>query len=142
MTKGSGRCLCGGTRFKFDPGAVLWTGFCHCESCRRATAAPVTAFFGVRASAWRWTRGRPARYQSSPGVTRSFCPACGTPLAFESHRHGGEIHGYTATLDDPESLPPDRHFHAEEALSWLDMADELPRLTGPSQPIEPARPRR
>ena len=138
MTTGSGRCLCGHIRFKFDPDAVIWTGFCHCESCRRATASPVTAFFGVRDSAWRWSGGAPARHDSSPGVRRSFCPRCGTQLAFESQRHPGEIHGYTATLDDPETLPPDRHFHAEEALSWVRMADDLPRLHGPSGQIEPS----
>ena len=127
MTKGSGRCLCGHVRYKFDPEAVLWRGYCHCESCRRATSSPVTAFFGVRATGWRWMGKPPMRFESSPGTWRSFCPRCGAQMAYESARQSGEIHGYIASLDDPESLPPTQHFHADEALTWLPLDDGLAR---------------
>jgi hypothetical protein len=40
-----GRCLCGAVRFTAD-GPPKWTGYCHCQSCRRHTGAPVSAYAG------------------------------------------------------------------------------------------------
>lgn len=130
MTKGSGRCLCGAVRYKFDPDAVLWTGYCHCADCRRATGAPVTAYFGVRGTAWRWLGDDPAVHAFGPGTERFFCPRCGTPLARRSPRWPEEMHGLTGTLDEPEILPPKAHYNTAEQLGWLEIADDLPRHPG------------
>lgn len=129
MGSGQGRCLCGAVHYKFDTRAVLWRGHCHCESCRRATSSPVTTFFGVRRSAWRWI-GQPARYASSPGVERFFCPRCGSQLAYCTDDLPEEIHGYAASLEAPQDFAPEVHFHSEEALPWLTIADDLPRRRG------------
>mgnify|MGYP001828849422 CR=1 FL=1 len=69
-----GGCLCGAIRFQAI-GAPLWTAYCHCQSCRRATGSPVAAFAGFPADRFVVTRGAPRRRQSSPGVVRSFCEA-------------------------------------------------------------------
>ena len=68
MTR-TGHCLCGAVTFVYD-GPENWRGFCHCDSCRRATASPVTAYMGVSHGNWRWTGETPREYASSPGVTR------------------------------------------------------------------------
>ena len=78
MTMTSGGCLCGAVRFEFA-GAPLWAGYCHCESCRRATGAPVAAFIGVQQSAVSFSGEPPSVFPSSPGVERWFCGACGSP---------------------------------------------------------------
>jgi hypothetical protein len=83
----SGRCLCGAVRFAYD-GTENWRAHCHCESCRRATASPMTTFLGVSDGRWRWTGAEPAAYVSSPGVTRSFCATCGSPVGFRAERFG------------------------------------------------------
>ena len=44
-----GRCLCGAVRFTAD-GPPKWTGYCHCQSCRRHTGAPVSAYAGFEAA--------------------------------------------------------------------------------------------
>lgn len=107
--------------------APLWQSFCHCESCRRATSSPVTAFFGIADGHWRWTAEQPATYASSPGVWRDFCPHCGSPMAYRSTRFPGETHFYAASLDDPTIFRPEDHAMSAESLPWLHLSDGLPR---------------
>lgn len=126
MTTTRGRCLCGDVTYEFD-GTPNWRSYCHCESCRRNTSSPVTAFFGVTRSAFRFTGSPPAAYQSSPGVRRLFCGRCGTPMAYQTDRRAEEIDLYAASLEDPEAYRPEAHVHAAERLSWFDVRDELPR---------------
>ncbi len=121
-----GHCLCGAVRWQ-NSGPRLWSAYCHCESCRRNCAAPVTADVGMPSEAHRWTGETAARFVSAPGVTRSFCARCGTPMAYESERFPGEVHLYAATLDDPEDFRPERHVHHAEYLGWLRIDDALPR---------------
>jgi len=123
----TGHCLYGDIRFKFDPDAVRFVANCHCESCRRATGSPVTTFIGVRDSGWRWLGAEPAVYESSPGVRRSFCPRCGTPVAYASESYPGEIHFYAALLIDPSALKPTEDAHSGERLDWCPMAADLPQ---------------
>ena len=127
MTR-TGHCLCGQVSFAYD-GTENWRGFCHCDSCRRACAAPVTAFMGVPDGAWRWTGAQPAVYTSSPGVTRRFCPTCGAQVSYQSVDRPGEIHFYAALLDDPENFAPTAHYHYDEHLPWLAITDDLRKKT-------------
>ena len=122
-----GRCLCGAITFAYE-GAPLWVAHCHCESCRRQTASPVTTFVGVADKGFRWTEGAPAIFESSPGVRRSFCTRCGTPLAYEADRFPGEVHLYVATLDDPNAVEPSGHVHTAEQIAWFEVHDALPRF--------------
>ena len=121
-----GHCLCGAVRFRYDPDRVNWRGYCHCASCRRNCAAPVTAFFGVANGGWAWIGAEPGQYQSSDHAMRFFCKTCGTPMAYASTQYPDELHFY-ATLDDPNDFTPEQHFHWSERLSWLALSDELPR---------------
>mgnify|MGYP002623984934 CR=1 FL=1 len=144
MRHGHGHCLCGAVRYKFDPKAVLWQGHCHCESCRRACAAPMTSYFGVRRTAWRWAgRTEPKRLQSSSHAERFFCPDCGTQLAYRTTKLTDEIHGFAATLDDPLQFEPEAHFFHAERLAWLHLADDLPRYLDGGKTLEmPKKPAR
>lgn len=128
MTQRSGHCLCGATTFAHDTDAVLWQAICHCESCRRATGAPMAGWFGVRDDGWSWTGQTPGTYASSPGVTRSFCTTCGSPLAFASTRWPDETHFLAAALDDPTTYTPTAHVYCDEALPWAEGQDGLKRL--------------
>jgi len=79
---------------------------------------------------WQGTR---QTYQSSAIATRSFCPACGSQLSFESTRWPGEIHLYAASLDDPAAYVPQLHCHTSEALPWLALHDDMPRFPGSAE---------
>ncbi|WP_193370987.1 GFA family protein [Pelagibius marinus] len=131
MTTRGGRCLCGDVTYEYN-GPENWRAYCHCESCRRNTASPVTAFFGVPRAACRFTGKAPSVYKSSPGVRRLFCGRCGSPMAYESDRFPDEIHLYAASLDRPEDYVPQGHVHCAEQLPWFDVRDDLPRYPGGS----------
>ena len=130
MRSPRGRCLCGAIRFAFDPAAVTSRSLCHCESCRRASGAPVTAWLGLRDTGWRWTVGRPELRASSPGVRRGFCKTCGTPLSYATDRHPGLTDLAAAALVDPAEFEPEAHVHWAERLPWLRIADDLPKRDG------------
>ena len=46
----TGRCLCGATRYRITA-PLLWCAFCHCDSCRRATGAPMASYLGADVTA-------------------------------------------------------------------------------------------
>lgn len=123
-----GGCLCGAVRYRVD-GAPMSTIYCHCESCRKHTGAPVVALAGYRRDQVSYTRGQPKVYKSSPGVGRAFCGDCGTPLTWEGDdaEEGPLVEFLMSTMDDPEAFAPQCHIHHQERLAWFDTSDTLPR---------------
>ncbi len=117
----TGHCLCGAVRYR-AVGAPKWIANCHCASCRRATGAPMATFAGYAADRFSYLAGTPVRFHSSPGVTRSFCGRCGTPLTYEGARWPGEVHVLVGTLERPEDFPPTSNAFVEEQLPWLHLA--------------------
>ncbi len=121
----TGGCKCGGVRY--ETGAAPFNPtLCHCLDCRRATGAPAVAWFSVRRGALRFTRGAPKRYASSARAERAFCPDCGTPLLYEGRDYPDDTDIATATLDDPEAVPPADHVWTRSRVSWLPIADGKP----------------
>ena len=121
-----GGCLCGAVRYKVV-GEPLWVAHCHCRSCRKASGAPMQTWIGLRRHQFSYTRGASAVYESSPGVRRAVCAACGTPLTYEAERIVDEVHVTIGALDDPATVPPTLHVWWEERLSWLHADDGLPK---------------
>jgi hypothetical protein len=127
MPEFAGLCACGTVRFA-SPGPLLWAGFCHCESCRRATSSPITAFFGVPRKTLSWIGDPSIRVSSSGKVRRLFCGDCGSQLSYQSDRWPDEAHLYAATLESPQPFAPQAHFHWSERLPWLRLDDSLPKI--------------
>jgi hypothetical protein len=119
-----GGCLCGAVRFSVAA-KPIWSAYCHCDSCRRATASPVAAFVGFNEGDVQFTGDARRLFSSSSGVERSFCANCGTPLSYRSTRWPGEIHLYIPTFDNPTAYPPTFHVHWAEKLAWLSVMDSL-----------------
>lgn len=127
-----GRCLCGDVQFTVA-GDPIYVFHCHCEECRRNMGAAVATFAGFRVKGiFRWTDKVPTAFCSAPGVRRSFCNRCGTPMAYEADRYPDEIHLSISAFDDPGSLPPEFHVHTKHRIAWFETADTLPRFTGSS----------
>ena len=121
--KHEGGCLCGTVRYRVT-GRPIWTAYCHCQSCRRATGSAVAAYAGYGVDQFAYTKGEPGRFNSSKGVTRGFCARCGSPLNYEGERWPGEVHIHIGTFDDPEAFPPQGHaFRDVDGLSWLHITD-------------------
>jgi hypothetical protein len=100
-------------------GPHSWIGHCHCDSCRRGAGAPLVTFIGHPNGHWRWTGKTPARYESSPGTFRDFCPTCGSSVAYTSDSYPDDIHFHAVLLDDPGAITPDQIYHADERLPWI-----------------------
>jgi hypothetical protein len=133
-TRIEGGCCCGRVRY-VATSRPLASMVCHCRSCRRVAAAPMVPWVTFERDAFRFERGVPVAFQSSEGVRRSFCPACGTPLTYETDKRPGETDVTTCSLHDPEALPPTHHSWTSHDLEWLRTINDLPafpqsRLSG------------
>ena len=118
-----GGCLCGAVRFVASgrPKGVYW---CHCQSCRKHSGAPVCVFANFERAACRVTKGEISKFESTPGrTTRGFCARCGSTLTCESARLPTETHFHIGAFDDAARLQPTRHVFPEERLPWLQTGD-------------------
>lgn len=124
-----GGCLCGAVRYRLA-GPIRETVHCHCTLCRRASGAPVVTWVTVAPNDFVLTRGRPAKYRSTPHGERGFCAACGSPVTFDALDLPDELDVTAGTLDDPEAVRPERHTWTPSRISWMVMADGLPEREG------------
>ena len=119
----TGGCMCGNVRFEAE--APAWVGHCHCHLCRKHTGAAFATMLWYPDGGVTWLGEEPTVYESSPGVERGFCPACGSTLSFA--RPGrGEMNLLVGSLDDPNVVKPIEHIFAERRCVWLLMHDGLP----------------
>jgi hypothetical protein len=112
-----GGCLCGAVRFRLDE-APQSSSICHCRSCRRASAAPSVAWVSVARERFVLLAGSPKAYASSPGVTRTFCERCGSPITYANDDSAETLDVTTVSLDEPERFPPTREIWLEDKLAW------------------------
>ena len=120
-----GRCKCGSVRYRVE-GEPIWQAYCHCEDCQRAASADYASWFGVLRTDVQWT-GERSFHQSSEGVQRSNCAACGSPMTFESEAYPDETHLYAPSLSDLSLYKPERHVFWSERVPWLSLRDDLPK---------------
>ena len=119
-----GGCLCGAVRYEAG-GEPYHVTHCHCEDCRRSAGAPFVTWASFRAENFRLTRGA-LRDVAFGGRLRSFCPQCGTALAFRASLETDEIDLTVASFDHPESVEPADHIWVEDRLPWIRLGDGLP----------------
>ena len=62
-------------------------------------------------------------------VRRTCCPACGTPLTYETEKWPGEIDVTTCSLDEPEAFAPTHHSWTSHDLAWLPPSSTLPAFS-------------
>lgn len=113
----TGRCLCGAVRFEARA-TPRFVSNCHCESCRRASSAPSVAWAGFKTEDVTLSGGTLRGFASSPGVTRYFCSACGSPIAYRGDRWAGETHLPVCAFDAPGELAPQSDHFESEKLPW------------------------
>ena len=118
-----GGCLCGGVRFSAK-GKPKWVAWCHCQSCRKNSGAPVSVFVAFEHSAYVVTKGEITKFASSPGTLRGFCARCGSTLTCENVKLPTEAHFHVGAFDRAEELRPQGHIYREEQLSWLHLSEE------------------
>lgn len=112
-----GGCLCGAIRYRFL-GAASSSSTCFCKSCRRASGAPAVSWFVGKLTQLTWLAGQPTPYRSSELVIRTFCNTCGTPLSYQHRARPDDIELTTATLDQPEAMPPSEEIWLSHKVAW------------------------
>ncbi|MFT6615216.1 MAG: hypothetical protein ACJAXR_001190 [Halopseudomonas sp.] len=75
------------------------------------------------------TQGQPKTINSSGTAMRSFCSDCGGGLFYRNAEVlPGIVDVQTATLDDPDALPPEVQIQTAERLGWMQNVHELPEF--------------
>jgi hypothetical protein len=124
----TGHCLCGGVTF-IARGEPRFISNCHCESCRRAASAPCLTWAGFLDAQVEIAGETLQGFASSPGVVRSFCGRCGSPIAFKGARWPGETHLAVCAFDAPETMAPTSDHLTEEKLPWSALLGAKPPQT-------------
>jgi len=94
----TGHCYCGAISFcaSEQPLSVV---YCHCDSCKRSTGAPVAAFASLDDTAVTFSPNEGSKVFISLGV-----------------------------IDQADELVPTLHCHESERFSWLSIDDDLERI--------------
>jgi hypothetical protein len=128
----SGSCLCGDVSFE-APMPARWVAHCHCTRCRRAHGAAFVTWVSVddertriddSAQRLRW-------FDAGQGGQRGFCSRCGSPMFFRGERWPGELHIARALFHEPLAQAPMVHGYWDTHVSWVQLADNLPRKPAP-----------
>jgi len=117
----TGSCLCGATRFSFT-GKLDDLYFCHCSQCRKNYGL-YGAFAGiVRGTLIMDKADRLQSYKSSKSTTRTFCGACGSPIAWD--RKGYErVHVLMGALDGDIRTTGAKHIHLKDKGGYYRICD-------------------
>lgn len=119
-----GKCFCGAVEIAVS-GEAAGMGYCHCDSCRRWSAAPVNAFTLWHPESVKVTKGADqiAGFSKSPNSHRKWCQACGGHLMTE-HPQWGLIDVYAAVIPD---FPFQAGVHVNYQETVLPMNDGVPK---------------
>ena len=120
----TGGCQCGAIRYTAD-GEPTHHTLCHCTDCRLSAGAYVIGWALFRQDAVTIV-GEPVDYASSEGAVRRFCGTCGTGLFYINEgMFPGQVDIQSATLDDPDALPPQARIQMADAPGWLEQVAHL-----------------
>jgi hypothetical protein len=121
----TGQCFCGAVQFELS-GDPLAMGYCHCESCRHWSAAPVNAFTLWNPETLRITRGAAdiGTHNRTPRSDRKWCTKCGGHL-FTNHPQLKVVDVYAAMLP---SLRFEAGLHVNYQDTVLRIRDGKPKL--------------
>ena len=121
----NGTCFCGAVQIEVsgEPEAM---GYCHCQSCRFWSAAPVNAFSLWQPDAVEVVGGEEhlATFKKSEMSERQYCAKCGGHI-MTNHPTFGLIDVYAATIPSLRFIPG---VHVNYAETVLPMRDGLPKL--------------
>lgn len=114
-------CLCGAVSVTLDadPGAIT---ACHCIQCRKTSGhVPRSLDDPDRLSR---IEGEVATFRSPGGAVRSFCPACGTKIAFDGST--GLLSLEAGLFDRLAGREPDLHIFAAFKGDYYEIPDGVP----------------
>ena len=123
-----GGCQCGAVRYEVN-GTPQHVALCHCSDCRKSSGAPMVAWAAFAENEFTMLQGDLTTFNSSGTALRSFCPKCGTGIAYRNEEYlPGIVDIQSATLDDPDALPAGAHIQVAERIGWMAEAHRLPEF--------------
>ena len=125
----TGSCLCGGIRYEIG-GELSDFGYCHCQSCRKASGSAHGANAGVDKDRLRLydAEGLLREYESSPGKIRAFCSRCGSPIFAYLTRTPNLVRIRLGTLDTPFEKRAQAHTFVGEKADWETITGDTPQF--------------
>ena len=124
----SGGCQCGAVRYSVE-GEPQHVALCHCSDCRKGAGAPMVSWAAFAEDQFSLEQGELTTFNSSGTALRSFCPKCGTGIAYRNEAFlPGIVDVQSATLDDPDALPAGAHIQVAERIGWMETAHDLPQF--------------
>jgi hypothetical protein len=122
----TGGCQCGTVRYSVE-GEPQHVALCHCSDCRKSAGAPMVSWAAFAEDQFSLDQGELTTFNSSGTALRSFCPKCGTGIAYRNAEYlPGIVDIQSATLDDPAALPAGAHIQVAERIGWMETVHELP----------------
>jgi hypothetical protein len=115
--KFEGGCICGAVRFAAT-GQPKWVAWCHCESCRKHSGAPVSVFAGFERTVYTVTKGEITKFNSSPGTRRGFCA-----IDLRKRASADRNAFHVGAFDEAARFQPTRHIFPGERSPWLHLGD-------------------
>lgn len=99
----TGSCFCGAVKLAVN-GEPEAMGYCHCDSCRHWSAAPINAFTLWKPDAVRIIRGEKniGSFNKTPQSQRKWCKTCGGHILTE--------HPDLGLTDISAAILPELHF--------------------------------
>ncbi|WP_320152875.1 GFA family protein [uncultured Tolumonas sp.] len=126
MLKGS--CLCNAIQYEIQ-GELGPTMMCHCSKCRKANGSAYAINAAVKIDQFHFIKGQElvSEFESSPGVFRSFCKQCGSPLLSRRPSQPDIVRLRIGTLDTPVDVKPLAHIFVSSKASWDEIHDDIPQ---------------
>jgi len=127
MLKGS--CLCNSIQYEIH-GELGQAMMCHCSKCRKANGSAFAVNAAVKADEFKITSGQEfvTEFESTPGVFRSFCKKCGSPLVSRRPSQPDVLRLRIGTLDTPVKLKPVAHIFVGSKAVWDEIHDDIPQF--------------
>ncbi len=126
MLKGS--CLCNSIQYEIH-GELGPTMMCHCSKCRKANGSAYAVNAAVKTDEFHFVKGKElvSEFESSPGVFRTFCKQCGSPLYSRRPSQPELLRFRIGTLDTSVEVKPIAHIFVGSKASWDGVHDDIPQ---------------
>lgn len=129
LAKQRGSCLCGSVRYEFssDLNDIV---SCHCTQCRKASGTAFATNASVSADEFSFVSGEEllGDFESSPGVYRSFCTRCGSPVIKRYRDHPSLLRVRLGTLDTDPEIEVRKHIFLREKAPWSQVPEGVERF--------------